>query len=102
MEELFKTVNNFKVFNGDKSQGVDSEITLLNYGIIKAKPKNLYSNCKYMKFFLGNKKGKIEDSHLTQLLLLSSEISKLNHTYLMNVSESEYNEKCKKNILNFI
>ena len=102
LEELFKTVNNFKVFNGDKSQGVDSEITLLNYGIIKAKPKNLYSNCKYMKFFLGNKKGKIEDSHLTQLLLLSSEISKLNHTYLMNVSESEYNEKCKKNILNFI
>ena len=101
MEEIFKTIYNLKVFNGDKSQGVDSEIAFLHYGIIKAKPKKLYSNCQYMKIFLGNKKGKREDNHLTQLLVLSSQICKLNQTYLMNVSESEYNEKCKNNILNF-
>ena len=102
LEEIFKTIYNLKVFNGDKSQGVDSEIAFLHYGIIKAKPKKLYSDCQYMKIFLGKKKGKREDNHLTQLLVLSSQICKLNHTYLMNVSESEYNEKCKNNVLNFV
>ena len=55
-----------------------------------------------MELFLGEKKGKREDNHLTQMFLISSQIAKLNHTFLINVTEEQYYENCKKNLLKFI
>ena len=102
LEEIFKSIYNLNIFNGDKIQGIDDEIQILNYALIKAKPKTLNSNCEYMKLFLGNKKGKKEDNNLMQILGVSSQIIKLNYTQLINITEGEYYEKCKKNCLEFI
>ena len=102
MEEIFKSIYNLNVFNGKKLEGVDQEMQALHYALIKARPKKINSNCEYMELFLGEKKGKREDNHLTQMFLISSQIAKLNHTFLINVTEEQYYENCKKNLLKFI
>ena len=102
MEEIFKSIYNLSIFNGKKLEGVDEEMQALNFALIKAKPKKINSNCEYMQLFLRDKKGKREDNHLTQMFLISSQIAKLNHTFLINVTEEQYYEKCKKNLLKFI
>ena len=98
MEEIFKSISYINNFNGTKMEGIDEEIQMLNYALIKAKPKKIYSNCEYMRLFIGNRKGKREDIHLTQVSVISEQVAKLNASYLINITESEYNEKCKKNI----
>ena len=98
MEEIFKSIYNLNAFIGEELGGIDEEIQILNYALIKAKPKKIYSNCEYMRLFLGNKKGKREDIHLTQITVLSEQVAKLNSSNLINITESEYNDKCKKNI----
>ena len=55
-----------------------------------------------MRLFLGNKKGKREDNHLTQISAISTQVSKINQSNLMNITEEEYQQKCKNNILNII
>ena len=102
IEEIFKCISNLNTFNRLKSEGIDDEIPILHFGLIKAKPQRISSNCEYLRLFLGNKKGKKEDNHLTQIFVLASQVAKLNHTFLINVSKDEYYEKCKQNILKFI
>ena len=102
IEDIFKCISNLNSFNGIKSDGIDDEMPALHYGLIKAMPQKINSNCEYLKLFLGNKKGKREDSHLTQIFVLATQVAKLNHTFLNNVSEDEYYEKCRQNILKFI
>ena len=102
IEEIFRALYNLFLFNGDKLEGLDEEIQFLDYGLIKAKPKNLYTNCEFLKTFIGNRKGKKEDNHLTQISLISSMIAKLNHSFFINISESEFKEKCEKNIKNIV
>ena len=98
MENIFKCIYNLNAFNGDEVEGIDGEIQILNYALIKAKPKNINSNCEFMRLFLGNRKGKREDIHLTQISVLSSQIAKLNYSNFINITEEEFNEKCKMNI----
>ena len=102
LEEIFKSIYNLGIFNEEIMEGVDDEIQILEYGLIKAKPKKIKSNCDYMRLFIGNWKGKREDSHLTQLSITSSLVSKLDHSFFINITESEYYEKCKKNMLNYL
>jgi hypothetical protein len=83
-------------------EGLDEEIQFLNYALLKAKPKTLSTNCEYMRNFIGDKKGKREDNHLTQITIISKLIAKLSHSFFINISESEFNEKCQKNLLNSI
>ena len=102
IEEIFKCISNLNIFNRLKSEGIDDEIPILHFGLIKAKPQRISSNCQYLRLFLGNKKEKKEDNHLTQIYVLASQVAKLNHTSLINVSKDEYYEKCKQNMLKFI
>ena len=48
-------------FNGGKGfQGVDDNLPILNYAIIKSKPFQLYSNTKYIELFSGHKCNQLE------------------------------------------
>ena len=102
LEEIFKTIYNLCTFNEEDIEGVDDVIQLLDYAVLKAKPRKIKSNCDYMRLFIGNRKGKREDSHLTQLSMTSSLVCKMNHSFFINITETEYYEKCKKNMLNLL
>jgi hypothetical protein len=99
VEELFKLIYNLGAFNGEELEGVDGELQIMNYALIKAKPKRITSNNEFIKLFLGNKKGKREDIHLTQISAISIQISNFSYSYLINITEEEFIENCKKNIL---
>jgi len=99
VEEVFKLIYNLGAFNGEELEGVDGELQIMNYALIKAKPRRITSNNEFIKLFLGSKKGKREDIHLTQISAISIQICNFNYSYLINISEEEFIENCKNNIL---
>ena len=97
MSKIFESIRNLVKFNGgDTMTGVDDQMPILNYALIKAHPLRIYSNCKYMELFLGERKNKKEDSELIQLLSLCDFIYNMNYSKLINVSKEEYNFKCQQ------
>ena len=69
LSKVFESIINLIKFNGDNAiLGVDDQMPILNYALIKARPLRIYSNCKFMELFIGDRKNKKEESELIQLL----------------------------------
>ena len=102
LKEIFNCIYNLGIFNGKKIEGVDEEMPLLNYILIKSKPENIYSNCRYMELFLGEKRNKVEGQKLTELIGLCEKLEKFTYNDLYKITESDYEENIilvKKGIL---
>ena len=69
---------------------------ILNYSFIKAQPLRIYSNCKYMDLYIGDKSSKEEGSQLSQLMGICMYVKDLNYNSLLDVTEEEYQIKCSK------
>ena len=76
--------------------GVDDQMPILNYALIKARPLRIYSNCKFMELFIGDRKYKKEDSELIQLISICDYISNISYSKLFNVTKEEYDFKCQE------
>lgn len=99
--EIFNSIRFLLEFNGGgKDIGVDDQIPLLNYAVLKAQPLRMYSNAKFMELYIGDKKNKIEGNQLTQLLSICEHIININHSQLIDVSPEEYKEKCNASAIN--
>jgi hypothetical protein len=75
---------------------------LLNYTFIKANPKNIYTNCKYIQLFLGDKQNKQEGNFITKILSICEKMAKFTYKDLYNMTESDFIFNCdlvKKGIL---
>ena len=92
LKEIFNCIYNLGEFNENKIDGADDEINLLNFAFIKSKPKNIYTNCRYMNLFLGKKKNQIEGNLLTKLLLLCKTMENFSFKDLYDINETEYIE----------
>lgn len=97
MSKIFELIRNLVKFNGgDIMTGVDDQMPILNYALIKARPVRIYSNCKFMELFLGERRNKKEDSELIQFLSLCDYICNMSHSKLLNVTKEEYILKCNE------
>ena len=94
VNEIFKCIYNVAQLNGDKIDGTDDSLNLLWYAFIKAKPLYIYSNCKFMSLFLGNKKNEGEGHQLTQLIGICQEITNISANSLLDITEEEFNKNC--------
>ena len=94
IKKLYDCIYNLGIFNLDKVEGADEELPLLNYTFIKSKPKNIYSNCKYLELFLGNKESQIEGYYLTKILALCERMSQFSFKDILNMTESDYLLNC--------
>ena len=94
IKEIYNCIYNLGIFNDDKIEGADDELSLLNYTFIKANPESIYNNCRYMDLFIGKQKSKIEGNQLSKMMLLCDSIEKFSIKNLINITEKEYNEKC--------
>ena len=94
IKEIFKCIYNLGTFNSDKVEGAEDEMPLLNYTFIKANPKNIYSNCKYIQLFLGDKENKEEGNFVTKILAICEKMAKFTFQDMINISESEYEYNC--------
>ena len=105
MSKIFKSIMNLLEFNNGEEKrdiGVDDQMPILNYSFIKAKPERMYSNCKYMDLYIGDKSCKEEGSQLSQLLGICMFVKDLNYKSLFDVSELEFNINCNKAATNQI
>ena len=97
MSKIFESIRNLVKFNGeDILPGVDDQMPILNYALIKARPLRIYSNCKFMELFIGDRKNKKEESELIQLLSICDFICNISYTKINNVTKEEYELKCKE------
>jgi hypothetical protein len=99
MEEIFKSISNLSKFNDNKIEGIDGELPILDYSLIKITPQRISSNCEYIKLFLGEKSERIENNHLTQIICISNHFITIKYSDFNNITEEEFNEKCKQNLL---
>jgi hypothetical protein len=97
LSKIFESINNLIKSNGDDALfGVDDQMPILNYALIKARPLRIYSNCKFMELFIGDKKNKREESELIQLLGICEFICKISYEKFNNMTKEEYDLKCKE------
>ena len=99
MSNIFKSISNLVVFNNGEEKkdiGVDDQMPILNYSFIKAQPEKIYSNCKYMDLYIGDKSSKEEGSQLSQLLGICMFVKDLDYKSLFDVSELEFTINCNK------
>jgi hypothetical protein len=99
MSNIFKSISNLVDFNtGEQKQdiGVDDQMPILNYAFIKAQPQRIYSNCKYMELYIGEKKHKEEGNQLTQLLGICSFVKDLDYKSIFDITEMEFISNCNK------
>ena len=96
MSNIFTTISNLVKFNneGTDNLGVDDQMPILNYSLVKAQPMRIHSICRFLELYIGDLKSKIEGNQLTQLSGICERIVEMNYDCLINVSESEYNKKC--------
>ena len=96
MNYIFEAINTLLEFNQDKINiGVDNQMPLLNYVFIKARPKNIFTNCEFMELYSGEKIRKKEGNYLTQLKSIRDFTLGLSHNKLFNITIEEFNENCK-------
>ena len=96
INKLLLCIHNLVKFNGQDMEGVDDELSLLNFTIIKSKPERIYTICKYIEFLLNNKMGGgFEDNLLTKLYGSCEFIKKLSFEELFNIEESDYIQNCE-------
>ena len=97
VSNIFSLINRLLVFNSEAIFiGVDDQMPLLNYVFIKANPVGIYTNCKFMELYIGEKKNKGEDNQLSQLLSICEFVKDINDKSLFNVTEEEFNYNCNK------
>ena len=94
MDKIFACIQNLGLLNGDKFEGTDEILSILNFAFIKNKPLGIYTSCKYMQLFMGDKKNKGEGHQLSQLLGLCQQMMNFNNTCLYDVTEEEFNKNC--------
>ena len=95
IKEIFNCMYNLGKFNNNKVEGADEEMPLLNYTFIKANPRNIYANCRYMELFLGKGKHNLEGNQLTKIIVLCESFLNISYKHFINVTEEEFKEKCK-------
>ena len=69
LKEIFNTVEFLLKNNGVGGiAGVDDQLPIINYSIVKSCDLMLNSNCIFMKLYIGEKKNKLECSQLVELI----------------------------------
>jgi len=90
---IFMSINNLLSFSGKSNPGVDDQMPILTYCFIKSKPKMIYTNCKFIELYIGNKKNKSEGNLLSQTLAICDFMIKINSKSFYNINEEEFNKK---------
>ena len=96
LDNIFSSINRLLIFSSGATKiGVDDQIPLLTYCFIKARPMMIYTNCKFMDLYIGEKKNKGEDNQLAQMTTICDFIKGVSSKSFFNIEEEEFNKKCQ-------
>ena len=97
LKEIFNTVGFLLKNNGvGADAGIDDQLPIINYSIVKSCESRLNSNVIFMKLYIGEKKNKLEGSQLAQLFSACKFIANLKYTDLIGVSYDEFVRNCNE------
>ena len=96
MKSIFQCMDNLGKFNGEGKFGLESQIQILNYAFIKAKPSHIWANAQYMELFLGSKKAQIEGQNLASLNLMCEHVLNITADKLFGIDKKEFDSNCNK------
>ena len=90
--KAFEILQNSLTFSsGKKDLGIDDTVAILIYVMIKAKPKNIFSNSKYCQLYLNSELSKrIYGILLSQMDMVKNIIYDMKYTDLIGVTEEEF------------
>ena len=96
MSNIFASISNLVKFNneGTDNIGVDDQMPILNYSLIKAQPQRFYSICRFLDLYIGDLKSKSEGNQLTQLSGICDRVINISYNSLINVTAEEFKIKC--------
>jgi len=93
MNHIFYLINKLLIFNQDETLiGADNQMPLLNYFFIESKPKRIFTNCEFMKLYMGENIKKKEGNNLAQLESIKDYTKNLTVKNLFNITEKEFEE----------
>ena len=98
MSNIFHSISNLVKFNNEGTDylGVDDQMPILNYSLVKAQPMRIYSICRFIDLYIGDLKSKNEGNQLTQLSGICERVIEINSDFLINVSKEEFSKKCSE------
>jgi hypothetical protein len=96
MKAIFRCMDNLGKFNGEGKFGLESQIQILNYVFVKAKPSHIWANAQYMELFLGSKKAQIEGQNLASINLICEHVLNITADKLIGVDQKEFDSNCIK------
>ena len=102
LDNIFSSINRLLIFNGATKVGVDDQIPLLTYCFIKTRPIMIYTDCKFMQLYIGDKKNKGEDNQLTQMITICDFINASKAQSFFNVDEEEFNRKSQDSFAEYM
>jgi hypothetical protein len=70
LKAIFETMDELSSFNGGEGLDMDTQIQILNYAMVKAQPKNIYTNYRFMELFIGDNKNDFSAQKLMELKLV--------------------------------
>ena len=94
-KSIFKCMDNLGKFNGEGKFGIDDQMKILNYVLIKAKPSRMYANCQFMELFIGKNNEGIEGQNLAELKAICEHVSYFSEKELIDVTEEEFKKNCE-------
>ena len=78
LKAIFQTMDNLSNFGGGEKLDLDTQVQIFNYVMVKAQPKNIYTNFQYMELFIGDNKNDIEGQNLMELKLVCEHLLSTN------------------------
>jgi hypothetical protein len=96
MSNIFTTISNLVKFNNEGADdiGVDDQMPILNYSLIRAKPVRINSICRFLDLYIGDLRSKVEGNQLTQLTGICERVYSITSESLLNVTEEEFQTRC--------
>ena len=83
--------NSINFSSGAKTLGIDDTLKPLIYVMVKAKPKNIFSNYNYCRIFLDTDLSKLQyGSLLTQMGMIINIIKEMKYNELIGVTEEQF------------
>ena len=102
LENIFSSINNLLIFSsGPTKIGVDDQMPILTYCFIKTRPIGIYTDCNFMKLYIGDKKNKGEDNQLSQILGVCDFVNNSSFNNFYKVDKEEFNQKCQISVQDF-
>ena len=96
VEKIFELIYYLLKFNNSGDDiGVDAQLPILAYVLIKSQPLTMFSNTKYMELYVQDR-ANLKGSYLAQMLGMCNFINELQYSKLFNITEEEFYSKCKE------